>query len=343
MKRIRKKISVYLLAAVVGLGCLPFTVYAQEEIGNNAGSFHVEGGTEGTDWVYEQSTNILTFNAPGDYTVTGDGMETTERIVVADSFGTGSITIENININLGINPSTGSGSIYRCAFTVQNRADLTLNLQGSNTLVSGTHINTDLLFHGTAAHLMACGSAGIEVRGSLTIEGEGSLTVRGGFNAAGIGGNGGHNADTDVGNIFINSGTVNAEGGARGAGIGGGLNAYNHGEIHINGGTVNATGGANAAAIGAGYYNEFGAKVYITGGVVTATSPETGIGSGTNPSVENSSPGRIEITGGTVYAEGSTLSSTGAGIGGGRYSAGYEIEISGGNVYARATPGSARE
>ena len=71
MKRIRKKISVYLPAAVVGLGCLPFTVYAQEEIGNNAGSFHVEGGTEGTDWVYEQSTNILTFNAPGDYTVTG--------------------------------------------------------------------------------------------------------------------------------------------------------------------------------------------------------------------------------------------------------------------------------
>jgi hypothetical protein len=399
VKRIRKKISVYLLAAVVGLGCLPFTVYAQDEAvnaasadgdensfvsdgenadesssengsengnenadesrfvngaesggevqlqnadGNNAGSFHVEGGTEGTDWAYEPLTNILTFKKPGSYTVTGDGTETTEKIIVEGSFGKGSITIEDININLGRKPSTGpaaDGRVDLCAFTVQSGADLTLNLQGSNTLVSGTHTAYGLPEY--MSHLLACGSAGIAAQGSLTIEGEGSLTVQGGANAAGIGSNGGFQADTHQGTITINSGTVNATGGGRGAGIGGGYIARNFGDIYINGGTVNATGGGEAAAIGAGYNNEVGAKVYISGGVVTAKSPETGIGSGYNPFVYESTPGRIEITGGTVYAEGSSVPNTnnGAGIGGGRNNAGYEIEISGGNVYAKGYTG----
>ncbi|MDR3208165.1 MAG: hypothetical protein LBT60_07555, partial [Oscillospiraceae bacterium] len=89
-------------------------------------------------------------------------------------------------------------------------------------------------------------NAGISVPSGTTliVGGSGTLNANGGASGAGIGG-----GNATAGSVTINGGTINAKGGANGAGIGGGGNGA-AGALTINGGTVNATGGTNAAGIG---------------------------------------------------------------------------------------------
>ena len=99
---------------------------------------------------------------------------------------------------------------------------------------------------------------GHESEGTLTIKDDkgkdGSLTAEGGFGGAGIGGG----YESGAGNIEITGGTVEAVGGEGAAGIGGGV--YGPGrDIEISGGKVSATGGSysgdprpGAAGIGDG-------------------------------------------------------------------------------------------
>lgn len=102
--------------------------------------------------------------------------------------------------------------------------------------------------------------AGIKVEdgSSLTISGDGSLTANGGEDGAGIGGNGDPLSSAgNCGDITINGGVISATGGNSGAGIGGGgtvmgIGGGNGGNVIINGGTVVSTGGISAADIGAG-------------------------------------------------------------------------------------------
>ena len=168
------------LAAVMGISCIAYPVYAQEEteIGqqtetengiqlyteNNAGSFHVSGGTSGDEWTYDSTANTLTFHTGGTYTVTGNGTQTSESIIVSDNFE-GTITIENINISA------------ECAFEVKNTANLTLKLSGENTFYSTDSRRAGLEFADA-------------VTGSLVITSDngGSLNSTGGVYGAGIGG-----------------------------------------------------------------------------------------------------------------------------------------------------------
>ena len=99
---------------------------------------------------------------------------------------------------------------------------------------------------------------GNESSGKLTIKDDndtkGSLTAEGGKDGAGIGGG----YESGAGNIEITGGTIKAEGGEGAAGIGGGV--YGPGrDIEISGGKVSATGGSysgdprpGAAGIGDG-------------------------------------------------------------------------------------------
>ncbi len=159
--------------------------------------------------------------------------------------------------------------------------------------------------------------------GMLTIQGDtGILNATGGERGAGIGG--GHNDEGS--NIIINGGTITATGGKYGAGIGGGYNDEGS-YITISGGTVTATGGERGAGIGGGYGGD-GTDISISGGMVTATGGSDGAGIGGGEEGDGST---ITISGGTVIATGGER---GAGIGGGNDGDGSDITISGGTVTA---------
>ena len=109
--------------------------------------------------------------------------------------------------------------------------------------------------------------------------------------------------------------------------------------IAINGGVVEAIGGSYAAGIGGGM-SGVGGCIEINGGSVTATgsSGGAGIGSGYGSTSDGN---RIIISGGKIYANGSTSGDKGsAGIGGGHLGAGGSITISGAEVHATGGEGA---
>lgn len=178
-----------------------------------------------------------------------------------------------------------------------------------------------------------------EPGGIMTING-GVIDAVGGKKAAGIGG--GQESKGSSGHITINNGNVYAKGGFQAAGIGGGMYAAGTGEgerIAINGGVVEASGGSYAAGIGGGM-SGVGGCIEINGGSVTATgsSGGAGIGSGYGSTSDGN---RIIISGGKIHADGSTFDDEcSAGIGGGNRGAGGSITISGAEVHATGGEGS---
>ena len=120
MKKNAEKLIAAIVVTTTGLSPVSYPVHAQEETEanvprtmehvngqellcnvrtdttaeNNAGDFNVTGGTSGTDWTYDSADRELTFLTGGTYTVTGDGQESPDRIVVAGAFD-GTIVIRN--------------------------------------------------------------------------------------------------------------------------------------------------------------------------------------------------------------------------------------------------------
>ena len=137
---------------------------------------------------------------------------------------------------------------------------------------------------------------------SLTIidsAGGGVLNVTNRATTTGSNGNGA-GINTQNGTLIIQSGTINAQGGHRGAGIGGGLSG-GAGTIIIQGGTVNAAGGDNwGAGIGGGS-NGWGGNITISGGNVTATGGNGGA-SGIGAGAGNGGDVTVTISGGNVTA-----------------------------------------
>ena len=91
-------------------------------------------------------------------------------------------------------------------------------------------------------------------------------------------------------------GSLTAEGGDGGAGIGGGYES-GAGNIEITGGTVEAVGGEGAAGIGGGVYGP-GRDIEISGGKVSAT------GGNANKNLESSRPGAAGIGDGAGTGKG---------------------------------------
>jgi hypothetical protein len=192
----------------------------------------------------------------------------------------------------------------------------------------GTGANVTLTLAGTnELKTSTTGAAGLQTTGAaLTIEGTGSLDAQGGLYGAGIGGGGSSSSNGGAGGSVTIGGSavVTAQGGSGGAGIGGGGN--------IGGGSSN--GGA-------------GGSVTIGGSaVVTAQGGSFGAGIGGGGHGTNSIGG----AGGSVTIGGSAVvtaqgGSFGAGIGGGGFSysfgnggiggAGGSVTILGATVIAR--------
>ena len=182
--------------------------------------------------------------------------------------------------------------------------------------------------------------------GTITISG-GNVTSTSDTLGAGIGGG----EDGNAGTITITGGTVDSRavsssssGDATGAGIGNGHSgASDSGTVTITGGTVYAESGMAGAGIGGAYLSAIH-NVTISGGNVTAKSLFGGSGIG---GATQAPCGTVEITGGIVTAYGGVANPTthltsGAGIGGGGGIVGVSsgsaagiINISGGKVYAK--------
>ena len=179
--------------------------------------------------------------------------------------------------------------------------------------------------------------------GTLTLKddnkeaGSGSLNAEGGALSAGIGGSyNGYSANNGTKNIIITGGTVTATGGDGGAGIGGGKGGAAE-NITITGSTVTAKGGNGSAGIGGGVTG-IGEAITITGSTVTATGGIGAAGIGGGCGGDNGNGENITITGSRVTATGN---SGGAGIGGGERCDGENITITGSTVTATGDRGGA--
>lgn len=166
--------------------------------------------------------------------------------------------------------------------------DLEIDRSASSTAADGAAVsvsgNSSIELDGKNTISSGMGHAGIEKaddNGTMTIKDDnnvsGSLTANGGFGGAGIGG--GNNADGS--DITITGGNVTANGGGHAAGIGGGSSSSSGGgngsDITISGGNVTANGGTAGAGIGGGISNITIKDADVTAG---ADAGGAGIGSG---------------------------------------------------------------
>lgn len=197
--------------------------------------------------------------------------------------------------------------------------DLEIDRSASSTAADGAAVsvsgNSSIELDGKNTISSGMGHAGIEKaddNGTMTIKDDnnvsGSLTANGGFGGAGIGG--GNNADGS--DITITGGNVTANGGGHAAGIGGGSSSSSGGgngsDITISGGNVTANGGTAGAGIGGGDGDAANG--------LNKESDSTGGGRGSNITIS----GKNTI----VKAEGGAEA---AGIGGGRSGDADTIEI----------------
>ena len=195
--------------------------------------------------------------------------------------------------------------------------------------------NVDVTFDDLKIDVSKEGEAAVRVEGNgdVTIELDGDNELKSGGKNAGLEKNGNESS----GKLTIKDdndtkGSLTAEGGKDGAGIGGGYES-GAGNIEITGGTVEAVGGEGAAGIGGGVYGP-GRDIEISGGKVSATGGSysgdprpgaAGIGDGAGawseiaPDAPPSNPNHIIISG-DAEVEAKAGASTGgktAAIGGG--------------------------
>ena len=199
-----------------------------------------------------QDGDVLTGELKGDY-----------QITIADG---ATVTLKDATITCLSASTTYDG--------IALLGDATILLEGENTVKGGYKYNAGIF---------------VPEEKTLTIDGTGSLNVSSGGSASAIGAKrSGSVTGIPGGNIVINGGTINANGGNGGAGIGG-CTVTNCGTITINGGNVTAVGNDSAPGIGSGNRASYCAGITITGGTVTATGNGTaaGIGCGIRGSCGN--------------------------------------------------------
>ena len=283
------------------------------------GDIVISAGTEAGTNKVEQGGTLKSANDRGTIISSSNkdtASDNTVTINAANEKDKVEVKLKDVNID--------GRSQNKAAVSVTGSGNTTIELDGSNTLKSGS------------------GHAGLEhnktdTSGELTIQDNdknGSLKAAGGQYGAGIGGAGAAN-DAQV---KITGGKITATGGEYSAGIGGG--EYSSGKVTISGGEITATGSYLGAGIGGG--EKGSGDVTITGGEITANGGSYGAGIGGGKGVYLASDkkihggdGKVTITGGKITA---TSKSFGAGIGGGSNGSG-DVTIEG-NTEVNAAGGT---
>ena len=281
------------------------------------------GEAEGPNKVKQGDSDFV--KDEGDTIITGTSNQNT--VTIDTSEGNVDVTFDDLNIDAtsrGYKDPTDTG---KAAVSVTGSGDTNIELDGSNTLKSGSK-------HAGLEHNKT------DTSGKLTIQDDndeaGSLDATGGRGGAGIGG--GMNKD---GQATITGGTITANGGKLASGIGGGAGSrigkiIGSGDVEITGGTITATGHSGGAGIGGGLSGD--GNVRISGGTIISavsdgSNPDdyggAGIGGGHGGS------GHVTITGDATVKEAQGFGG-GAGIGSGIYGPIGDIEISGNANVERA-------
>ena len=271
----------------------------------------------------------------GETIITGTSNENT--VTIDTSEGNVDVTFDDLKIDAssrGYKDPTDTG---KAAVSVTGKGDTNIELDGDNELKSGYR-------HAGLEHNQTVDSEGNVTSGKLTIQDKdnnGSLDATGGFRGAGIGG-----GEAQNGQVTITGGTITATAGSSsgrfiyggGSGIGGGdggTGVGGNGDVEITGGTITATG-VYGAGIGGGRSAD--GDVTISGGTIKkaeSLSPTDPGGAGIGGGYYGD--GRVTITGDAVIeeAQGGIQS---AGIGGGQGADG-DVEISGNARIDKVTGG----
>lgn len=320
--------------------------------------FTVTGGTEGIDWSFDTSTGTLKILTGKKLTIsggTGDvgGVDRSGKIEIADNIGNVNIVISGVNIDHskygGDNYGIYTGDNNTVNITIDKNAPSVIKASGNSAGIelsggSGAKGSTvviegdgELEVHGGSVGTSSGGAAiGNAYRKGSTnsniIINSGTITARGGFAAAAIGASYGSN----LGDITITGGDINAVAKSHGAGIGGGWTPSNIGDITITGGTIFASGVEHGTGIGGGCQGDVG-NITISGKdtVITAIGGNDGAGIGAS---WNGDAGTITIEDGTITATGGRQ---GAGIGSGYNARGGDIIINGGTIVAKGATDAA--
>ena len=226
---------------------------------------------------------------PDGYTLTGTLNVTSYPVKISIADGA-TVTLKDATIN-----GKDDNSCEWAGITCNGNA--TIILEGSNS-VRGFRYNYPGIY--------------VPESKTLIIKGTGLLNASSNGFAAGIGGG----RNNSCGNIEIQSGTINADGGHTGSAPAiGSCRVGGTGYITISGGSVIANGSGASAGIGSGIDAGCG-DITISGGSVYATAGNgaAGIGSGKGTS-DPTTCGNISITGGSVTAMGGTYA---PGIGSGQ-------------------------
>ena len=263
----------------------------------------------------------------------------------ADEGKTVNVTLDNVTINVDEGYKYGyDPNAYKTAVSVTGSGNTNIELNGNNTLTSGYG-------HAGLEHNKTDGSGTLTIQDEKNDDGSakgsasdttGSLTANGGGRGAGIGG-----SDKQDGQVTITGGEITATGGNGAAGIGGGAGdkyaaVGGDGDVTISGGTITATGGSLAAGIGGGL--DGNGTVIITDGDITAKATGrygAGIGGGCGEIPKGTligGNGTVTISGGTITeASGGYMA---AGIGSGLQGLGT-VTIEGDAVIKNAQGGEA--
>lgn len=184
-----------------------------------------------------------------------------------------------------------SGDFEKAAFRIDAKATAIIDLVGENQLKSARHC-AGLQNDNFSKSSLVINSGSGDYQGYA-----GSLEAQGGSAGAGIGG-----GNSKRGWIEIHGGLITAAGGYFASGIGGGNRdtaGSSSGKVTITGGVIIAKSGTYAAAIGGGYNGS--GIVSISGGTITAAGNDSapGIGDGDK---SKDPVGEVTITGGSVKA-----------------------------------------
>ena len=173
-----------------------------------------------------------------DTVITGESKEHT--VTIDTSKGNVDVTFDDLKIDV-----SGKAEVDGSGDSPAQESKAAVTVKGDN--------DAAIELDGDNKLKSGSGNAGLEKNGhesegTLTIKDDndtkGSLTAEGGDGGVGIGGGAGIGGkhDSSAGNIEITGGTIKAVGGEGAAGIGGGVYGPGH-DIEISGGKVSATGG----------------------------------------------------------------------------------------------------